>query len=81
MKTYIYNTKKIETFDTRRHVATAIDDEAKRVTVFLNCKADEAAMKFHKTIRALGTSFRGYDIVATVAISDAMLLTMTARIH
>ena len=82
MKAFIYNTKKVEEFDNNRHVTVKVDPVKKKVTVFLNCELDEAFEKFNKTVRALGTKFRGYYIVSTIgATSDGKLLTLDARIH
>ena len=81
MKVYIANTKKKENFDTKRHILMNVDEEIKRVTVYLTCSAAEAYEKFDKAIRALGTPYRGYDIVATVPMGTTWKILMTARIH
>lgn len=68
--------------DNKSQVLCKIDEESKTVTVFIDCKIDEAVVKFHKTIHALGTGYRGYHIVAKpIAINRDVKIQLDARIH
>lgn len=69
-------------FDINRHVLCSIDEDKKTVKVYLVCDADSFEEKFHKAVRALGTKFRGYTILAPICpLSDKLTFSMYARIN
>ena len=69
-------------FDINRHVLCSIDEDKKTVKVYLTCDIDSFEEKFHKAVRALGTKFRGYTILAPICpLNNKLTFSMYARIH
>ena len=68
-------------FDPNRHVLMHVDTVAKKVDAYIMCEPEEFAIKFHKTIRALGKQFSGYTVEAVCPLAYGHKAIMTARIH
>ena len=68
-------------FDTNRHVLLDVDTVTKKIVVHIMCEPEEFAIKFHKTIRALGKQFIGYTVEAVCPLAFGHKAIMTARIH
>lgn len=75
------NIVKSDEFDTSRHVLLEVDVEEKKVVAHILCKHDEFSSKFHKTVRALGKQFSGYEVEAVCPLAFGHKMIMTARIH
>ena len=81
MKAFIYNTKKVEEFDSNRHVMMNINMEKKLVIATIICSPEKFEEKFHKTVRTLGSKFSGYTVTATLPLIGGGKFVATARIH
>ena len=81
MKIFAYNTKKVEEFDSNRHVTMHVDLDKKIVTATIICTPDKFEEKFHKTVRALGSKFSGYTVKATLPLVGGGKFVATSRIH
>jgi hypothetical protein len=68
-------------FDINRYTVAVVDEDKKIVKLFLGCGVEKAGEKFHKTIRAMGTKFRGYQIISEpIPLGGSNHLIMHARI-
>lgn len=68
-------------FDINRHTIAVVDEDKKIVKLFLGCGVEKATEKFHKTICAMGTKFKGYEIISEpIPLGGNKHLIMNARI-